>query len=300
MGNNGCAPTNAQAGSARIDRMTSNRTFKMAGVIGWPISHSRSPKLHGYWLDRYRIPGTYVPLPVQPERLADAIKGLVALGFAGCNVTIPHKIAVMDLVDRVDPLAKRIGAVNLIVVEKNGSLSAFNKDAYGYIESLREARADWKADAGPAVVFGAGGGARAIVVGLAEAGAREIRLVNRTRSRAEQLAAIAGPRAHVIAWEQRAETLDGAALLVNTTSQGMVGQKPLDIALDRLPKSALVSDIIYNPLETPLLAAARARGNATVNGLGMLLHQARPAFHAWFGVMPDVTLELRKLIEATL
>ena len=264
------------------------------------MAQSRSPKLHGYWLDKYKIPGSYILLPVQPERLADAIKGLRAFGFAGCNVTIPHKIAVMDLVDHVEPLAKRIGAVNLIVAQPDGSLSALNKDGYGFIQCLRDVRPDWRADAGPIVVLGAGGGSRAAVVSMADEGAREIRLVNRTIGKAEKIAEAGGPAVKVFPWEKRAEALDGAATLVNCTSLGMIGQPPLDIALDALPTSALVCDIIYNPLETALLAAARKRGNTTVNGLGMLLHQARPAFEAWFGTMPEVTPDLRKSIEATI
>ncbi len=272
----------------------------MAGVLGWPVSQSRSPKLHNYWLEHYKIPGTYVPLAVPPEKLEGALKGLVALGFAGCNVTIPHKETAMRLMDRLDPVAQKIGAINLIVVEPDGSLSGFNKDAYGFIECLRQGQPSWRANAGPAVVLGAGGGARAVVVGLAEQGAPEIRLLNRNESRAKTVAALGGSIVRVMPWDARSQALDGAALLVNTTNQGMIGQPALDISLDRLPAAALVTDIIYNPLETPLLAAARKRGNPTVNGLGMLLNQARPAFQAWFGVLPDVTPELRKMIEATI
>ncbi|MDT3685614.1 MAG: shikimate dehydrogenase [Pseudorhodoplanes sp.] len=280
--------------------MNETHPFKLAGVMGWPVAHSRSPKLHGFWLAHYGIAGTYVPLPVAPGRVADALKGLSALGFSGCNVTIPHKLEVMKLVDNVDPLAQRIGAVNTVVVEKDGKLSGFNTDGYGFVESVRDVRKDWKANAGPVVVLGAGGGARAIVVTLIAEGAKEIRLLNRTRERAEELASAAGSNVRVLAWDKRAEALDGAALLVNTTSQGMVGQPPLDIALDALPTTALVSDIVYNPLVTPLLASAKARGNTVVDGLGMLLHQARPAFRAFYGVMPEVTAELRKEIEDTL
>jgi shikimate dehydrogenase len=278
----------------------SNASFKVAGILGWPVAQSRSPKLHGYWLEKYKIPGTYIPLPVQPDRLPDAIRGLRAFGFAGCNVTIPHKVAVMDLVDSVEPLAKRIGAVNLIVAEPDGSLSAYNKDGYGFIQCLRDVRPNWRADSGPIVVLGAGGGARGAVVSMADEGAREIRLINRTIGKAEKVAEAGGPAVKVFPWDKRSEALDGAATLVNCTSLGMIGQPALDIALDPLPKSALVCDIIYNPLETAFLAAARKRGNTTVNGLGMLLHQARPAFQAWFGVMPEVTPELRKSIEATI
>ncbi len=280
--------------------MNETHHFKLAGVIGWPVAHSRSPKLHGHWLAHYGIAGAYVPLPVAPERLADALKGLPALGFAGCNVTIPHKVDVLKRVDHVDPLAARIGAVNTVVVEQDGRLSGLNTDGFGFVESLRETRKDWTADSGPVVVLGAGGAARAIVVTLIAEGATEIRLLNRTLARAEELAAAAGPQVRALSWDRRSEALDGVALLVNTTSQGMVGQPPLDIALDALPQGALVSDIVYNPLITPLLAAAKARGNTIVDGLGMLLHQARPAFRAFYGVMPEVTAELRKEIEATL
>ena len=280
--------------------MADPKPFRMAGVLGWPVSQSRSPKLHNYWLDRYGIAGTYLPLAVPPEKLEGALQGLVALGFAGCNVTIPHKETAMRLMTRLDPVAQKIGAINLIVLEPDGTLSGFNKDAYGFIECLRQGQPAWKASTGPAVVLGAGGGARAVVVGLAEQGAPEIRLINRTEGRARTVATLGGSIMRVMPWEKRSEALDGAATLVNTTNQGMIGQPALDIALDRLPASALVADIIYNPLETPLLAAARKRGNPTVNGLGMLLNQARPAFQAWFGVLPDVTPELRKMIEATI
>jgi shikimate dehydrogenase len=272
----------------------------MAGVIGWPIAQSRSPVLHGHWLSQYGIKGAYLPLPVQPERLADAIRGLRALGFSGCNVTIPHKPGVLKLVDQVDPVAARIGAVNTVVVQDDGTLSGFNTDAYGFMASLRDVRETFKAGAGPIVVLGAGGAARAVVVALLDDGATEIRLTNRTMERAQELARIDPSRITVIDWSKRDTALDGAALLVNTTSQGMVGYPPLDVALDALPKTAMVSDIVYNPLETPLLAAARKRGNTCVDGLGMLLHQAVPAFEAFYGVRPHVSNQLRRAVEATL
>jgi len=273
--------------------------FLIAGVMGFPVMHSRSPRLHNYWLARYGLSGTYLPLAVARERLGAALRALPALGFSGCNLTIPHKQAALDLVDEVDSLARRIGAVNCVVVLPDGSLAGYNHDAFGYIESVREARPGWRADAGPIVVIGAGGGARAVLVGLIEQGAREIRLVNRTPARAQALELELGRPITAIAWKNRERALDGAAMLVNTTSQGMVGEPALDLALDMLPVGALVSDIVYIPRETPLLAAARMRGNPTVNGLGMLLHQARPAFQAWFGIMPEVTPELRAMIEAT-
>ncbi|MFZ5691073.1 MAG: shikimate dehydrogenase [Pseudomonadota bacterium] len=280
--------------------MTAPQSFKLAGVIGWPVAQSRSPVLHGHWLRQYGVTGAYLPLPVQPERLADAVRGLRALGFSGCNVTIPHKLGVLKLVDQVDPVAARIGAANTIVVQNDGTLSGFNTDAYGFLASLRDVRPDFKASAGPVVVLGAGGAARAVAVALLDDGAAEIRLTNRTLERAQELARIDPSRIKVVPWEMRESALDGAALLVNSTSQGMVGYQPLDLSLDALPKTAMVSDIVYNPLETPLLATARKRGNTCVDGLGMLLHQAVPAFEAFYGVRPHVSNELRRAVEATL
>jgi shikimate dehydrogenase len=274
--------------------------FLLAGVMGWPVMHSRSPRLHNYWLDKYGLVGAYVPLAIEAQGLRAALRALPALGFSGCNLTIPHKEAAFGIVDEVDLLARRIGAINCVVVRPDGALFGRNHDGWGYIESIIEAAPGWRADAGPIVVVGAGGGARAVVVGLADRGAREIRIVNRTLERAREFERTIGGPVRALDWARRADALDGAAMLVNTTSQGMVGQPTLDISLDRLPTTALVSDIIYIPKETPLLAAARARGNRTVNGLGMLLNQARPAFRDWFGVMPEVTPELRAMIEATI
>jgi shikimate dehydrogenase len=279
--------------------MSNPDRFLLAGVMGDPVMHSRSPKLHNYWLAKYGLSGTYVPLAIPVERLRAALRALPALGFAGCNLTIPHKEAALDIVDKLDPLARRIGAVNCVVVAPDGSLEGHNHDGFGYIESVREAQPKWRADTGPIVVIGAGGGARAVLVGLVDQGAREIRLVNRTPARGKVLAQDLGGPIGALRWEEREAALEGAAMLINATNQGMLGELPLDIALDRLPVSALVSDIVYIPRETALLAAARRRGNPTVNGLGMLLHQARPAFHAWFGIMPEVTPELRAMIEAT-
>jgi shikimate dehydrogenase len=280
--------------------MSEQKPFRAAGVIGWPIFQSRSPQIHTYWLKKYGIPGVYIAMPVQPGRLGAALHGLAALGFAGCNVTLPHKEHTAELVDEIDELGRRAGAVNLVVVNPDGSLSGSNKDCFGFIESVREVAPDWRANAGPAVVLGAGGAARSVVVSLLDAGAGEVRVINRTHGRTEQLATLIGGPVHVFHWREREAALAGAALLVNATNQGMVSQPKLDLRLDDLPRTALVCDIIFNPLETPLLAAARARGNPVVDGLGMLLHQARPAFDAWFGVFPDVTPELRAAIELTL
>jgi shikimate dehydrogenase len=274
--------------------------FLLAGVMGWPVMHSRSPKLHNYWLEKHGLAGAYVPLAITPQRIGAALRALPALCFAGCNLTIPHKETALAIVDRVDERARRIGAISCVTVAADESLVGTNNDAFGFIESLREAEPHWRADAGPVVVVGAGGAARAVLDGLIEEGAREIRLVNRTFERAQRLEAdFAGP-VRAYPWGERAALLEGAATLVNTTSQGMVGEPPLDVPLGALPRAALVADIVYIPRETPLLTAARRRGNRTVNGLGMLLHQARPAFHAGFGIMPEVTPELRALIEATL
>jgi shikimate dehydrogenase len=274
--------------------------YLLAGVMGWPVMHSRSPKLHNYWLAQHGLIGAYVPLAIKEAGLEKALRALPALGFAGCNLTIPHKEQAMKIVDHLDPVAKRIGAMNCVIVGADGSLSGTNNDGFGYIASIREAKPDWRADAGPITVLGAGGAARAVLVSLIDEGAKEIRLTNRTASRAEDLAREFGGPIKTVAWNDRHDALQGAAMVINTTSQGMVGQPEMDLTLDLLPKSALVSDIVYIPLETSLLSTARQRGNTTVNGLGMLLHQARPAFKAWFGVMPDVTPELRKMIEATI
>ncbi len=274
--------------------------FVLAGLMGCPVAHSRSPNIHNHWIAEYGLRGAYVLLPVAPANLAQALRALPVLGFAGCNLTIPHKVAAMALVDSVEPVARRIGAINTIVVQPDGSLAGSNTDGFGYIQSLLAEVPDWRADAGPVVMMGAGGAARGVLASLAEQGAKEIRVCNRSPDKAQQLAAELGGPVTAVPWEERHGALAGAALLVNTTSQGMSGQPPLDLVLDELPRTALVSDLIYVPLQTPLLAAARARGNRCVGGLGMLLHQARPGFAAWFGRMPEVTAPLRALVESSL
>lgn len=277
----------------------SGRT-RLAGIMGWPVAHSLSPRLHGHWLRRYGIDGAYVPLPVVPERLEQALRALPALGFAGVNLTIPHKEPAVSLVDRLSPAAERIGAVNTVVVEPDGTLSGDNSDGFGFIASLSESGVGWRADAGPAVLLGAGGAARAVAVALLDAGAPEVRLLNRTPDRARTLAGELGGPVYAVEWAERAAALDGAALLVNTTSLGMRDQPPLVLALDALPRMALVTDVVYTPLVTAPLAVARARGNPVVDGLGMLLHQARPGFRAWFGVDPVVDDDLRAAVLAGL
>ncbi len=270
---------------------------KLAGVMGWPVAHSLSPRLHGFWLEHYRIDGAYLPLPVAPECFERALLGLADAGFRGVNLTLPHKRAGLAVCHQVEPLAERIGAVNTVVFE-DGRLEGRNTDAFGFLENLRQGAPGWDAAAGPALVLGAGGAARAVAAALLDAGAPEVRLSNRTAARAEALARALGARVVPVPWESRADALDGLALLVNTTSLGMAGQPGLDLDLDPLPASALVTDIVYTPLETPLLARARARGTSAVDGLGMLLHQARPGFEAWFGVAPEVTAELRAFVLA--
>jgi shikimate dehydrogenase len=269
---------------------------RIAGVFGWPISHSRSPQLHKYWLDRYGIDGAYVPLAVRPEDFPTAVRAAPRLGLVGGNVTVPHKEAAFAACDHVDATAKRIGAVNTLIFEPTGGITGRNTDAYGFLENVRHGAPAWRADAGPAVVLGAGGSARAVVVALLDAGAPELRLVNRTAARAAALAEEFGRRVRVVPWDGFAGAADQAALLVNTTTQGMVGEPPLDLALVSLPVTATVTDLVYTPLETKLLDDARRRGHPVVDGLGMLLWQAKPGFAAWFGVDPEVTEALRAAV----
>ncbi|UCH76073.1 MAG: shikimate dehydrogenase [Rhodospirillales bacterium] len=268
---------------------------RLAGVMGWPVSHSRSPLLHGHWLERYRIDGAYVPLPVPPGRIETALRALPVLGFRGVNVTVPHKEAALEMCDELDPLARRIGAVNTVVVGEDDRLIGSNTDAYGFIENLRR-NSGWRTGPAPVVVLGAGGAARAVCVALLDAGAASLTIVNRTRLRADFLADELGAGVDAVDWDQRHATLEGAMLLVNTTSLGMTGQPALNVDLAALPADAIVCDIVYAPLETPLLAAARARGNPVVDGLGMLLYQAQPGFEAWFGVRPEVDQALRRVM----
>ena len=289
----------------KITRTLTGKSL-LAGVFGWPVSHSRSPRLHGYWLQQYGIDGAYLPLSTPLEAFEQALRALPVLGFRGANVTLPHKEQAFRIVDHLTDRAKRIGAVNTVIVEERGTLLGDNTDGYGFVEHLRSSVRGWQASAGPAVVLGAGGAARAILVALLEAGVPQIRLVNRTISRAEDVAAAVSAqnfhdasfagRISVHDWADRHALLADAALLVNTTQLGLAGQPPLELDLTALPKEAVVDDIVYVPLETPLLAAARKRGNRVVDGLGMLLHQARPGFAAWFKVEPEVTPAFRDFV----
>ncbi|MFZ2871762.1 shikimate dehydrogenase [Zavarzinia sp.] len=274
--------------------MTISGKAKLAGVMGWPVGHSRSPRLHGFWLEQYDIDGAYVPMAVRPEHLQAALRALPKLGFRGCNLTVPHKEAAIPLLDRIDDAARHIGAVNTVIVEADGTLTGRNTDAPGFIANLRQGAPGLTLDGATAMVIGAGGAARGIVAGLIEAGVVEIKLANRSPEKASAIAHGFEPYVVTVPWDERADRMDDLDLLVNTTSLGMTGQPPLDLPLDGLPRKAVVTDAVYAPLETDLLARARARGNPVVDGLGMLLHQAVPGFAAWFGVEPEVTEELRR------
>ncbi len=294
------APVGPISITTKATLMANPERFFMAGVMGWPVMHSRSPMLHNYLFNQYKLAGTYVPLAIRPESLEAALRALHPLGFSGCNLTIPHKQQAMKIVDEVDTVGKSIGAISCVVVRPDGSLAGSNNDCYGFIHNLKQDQPDWRADAGPITVIGAGGGSRAVCYGLLQEGAKEIRLVNRTLSRATSIASEFGGPIKVYPWDERHDLLEGAATVVNATSQGMVGNPALDIKLNKLAASALVADIIYIPLETPVLAAARQRGNRTLKGLGMLMHQVRPAWKSWFGIDPELKAELRTLVEATI
>jgi len=271
-----------------------------ACVIGWPVEHSRSPVIHGYWLEHYGIKGAYEKEAVTPETIASFLGSLPAHGYVGANVTLPHKEAALGAVDHADDAARAIGAVNTVWLDERGLLQGSNTDAYGFMTNLDTLAPHWRDGTDVAMVLGAGGAARAIIHGLMESGVPRILLTNRTVAKAETLARAFGDPVEVIPWETKDAALPACRLLVNSTSLGMTGQEPLDIMVSALPASAVVTDIVYVPLETPLLAAARARALAAVDGLGMLLHQAVPGFERWFGVRPDVTPELRARVVATL
>ncbi len=277
---------------------------RVAGIIGWPVAHSRSPRLHGFWLEKYGINGAYVPLAVEPRDAREALAALPRLGFVGANVTVPHKEVAFSIAGTCDDAATMIGAVNTLVVEDDGTLFGTNTDAQGFTSNLHKQAPAWRPDHGPVVVLGSGGAARAVIYGLANAGVRNIRIVNRTKDRAEQLVAdfrrYLTPRFTVFDWTERSAALKEAALLVNTTTLGMKGAPKLEIDLAPLLPTAVVADIIYVPLETELLRQARYTGRVAVDGLGMLIEQARPGFNAWFGVDPEPSPELRAALTADL
>ncbi len=274
--------------------------MKRACVIGWPVEHSRSPSIHRYWLKLYGIDGAYEKEAVPPGEARAFLRSLGEHGYVGANVTLPHKLVALEAADIADEAACAIGAANTLWLDGEGRLHASNTDAYGFITNLAEQAPKWNEGRRKVCVLGAGGAARAVLHGLIEAGATKIVLANRSRARAEDLAKAFGSTVEVVAWEDRDRALKACGLLVNTTSLGMTGQAPLEIDLGALPVDAVVADIVYSPLETRLLAAARARGNRAVDGLGMLLHQAVPGFERWFGVRPEVTPELRAQVAATL
>ena len=268
----------------------------LAGVLGWPISHSRSPRLHGHWLRRYGITGYYIPIGLVPEEFEAGLRALPRLGFRGANVTIPHKEAALALASEVSDRAALIGAANTLTFLPDGGIHADNTDGYGFLENLRQAAPSWTAAAGPALILGAGGASRAIIAALIDEGAPEVRVANRTRLRAEQLREHFGEKIAVVDWQAASDATAGAMTIVNTSVLGMVGQPELDISLDAAPADALVSDIVYEPLITPILRRAGARGLTVVDGLGMLLHQGVPGFERWFGVRPEVDAELRAAV----
>jgi shikimate dehydrogenase len=265
--------------------------MKRAGVIGWPIAHSRSPLIHGYWLQKYGIVGSYTKEAVPPEAVDRFLAGLAGRGWVGCNVTVPHKEAALRAADVAEPTARAVGAANTLWLA-DGRLNAANTDTYGFMTYLQTQMRDWNARTAPACVLGAGGAARAIVYGLLEAGAPQVRIANRTRARAEQVARDFDPRVVVVDWSGRADAARGAGLVVNATSAGLKGGEGFDMDFSGAAPGAVAADIVYVPLETPFLAAARRQGLRTLDGLGMLLHQAVPGFEKWFGVRPEVTDEL--------
>lgn len=268
--------------------MTDHPRIPLAGVIGSPIAHSRSPALHGYWLKRYGIRGHYVPLDIAHGDLKAALAMLPKMGFVGVNITIPHKETALSLAQVVTDRAALIGAANTLLFRKDGNIQADNTDGSGFTANLRQGAPHWHANAGPAAVFGAGGAARAVVAALVEAGAPEIRIANRTRPRAEALRADFGAKVIVYDWVKAGNMLEGAMTVVNTTSLGMTGKPDFRVPLDALEPGATVTDVVYSPLKTSFLIEAEAAGCTVVDGLGMLLHQAVPGFERWFGQRPEV------------
>ena len=270
----------------------------LAGVIGNPIGHSRSPLMHRHWLRRYGIRGDYVPLQVAESDLPDVIRALPRMGFVGANVTLPHKSAVMQLVDHLSDRAILVGAVNTLTFREDGTTFGDNTDGYGFMANVRAGAPGWDPKAGPALVLGAGGAARAIIVALADAGVPEILLTNRTRAKADALKAEFGQRIKVVDWVQAGNVVEDAAIVINTTSLGMTGQPDLRVPLDGLQPQTIVTDIVYSPLRTALLQTAADMGCVTVDGLGMLLHQGVPGFERWFGKRPEVDDALRAAVLA--
>ena len=274
----------------------SDQKIPLAGVIGHPIAHSKSPRLHGHWLRKNGIQGHYIPMDIAPEDLEHAVRMLPKMGFVGINVTLPHKEAVMEIADLVTDRAKLIGAANTLIFRKDGKIHADNTDGYGFMQNLLQSAPHWNPKAGPALVLGAGGAARAVLASLLDVGAPEIILTNRTRDRAEQLKADFGDKITVVDWVQAGNAMEGVNAVINTTSLGMLGKPEMRVPLDALAPGMLVSDLVYTPLQTKLLRAATDAGAIAVDGLGMLLHQAAPGFERWFKVRPVVDDELRAVV----
>ncbi len=274
----------------------SDSKIPLAAVIGHPVAHSKSPNVHGYWLRKYGLKGHYIPMDIEPDKLADLLPRLADLGFVGANVTIPHKERVMEIADLITDRATLIGAANTLIFRKDGRIHADNTDGYGFIENIRQAIPDWNPKSGPAVVFGAGGACRAVLASLLDVGVPRIILTNRTRIRAEKLREDFGNRVQVVEWVQAGNVLEEADLVVNTTSLGMTGKPEMRVPLDGLRPGAIVNDLVYTPLQTRLLATAEDRGCRVVDGLGMLLHQAVPGFERWFGKRPVVDENVRAAV----
>ncbi|WP_375279559.1 shikimate dehydrogenase [Pseudooctadecabacter sp.] len=273
-----------------------DRSIPLAGVIGNPISHSKSPKLFRHWLKTYNRSGYYIPMPVQEGDLETVIRTLPSMGFVGCNVTIPHKVDVLQIADLATDRATLIGAANTLIFRRDGKIHADNTDGYGFIANLKQGAPGWAPSIGPAAVLGAGGAARAVIASLIEVGVQEIYLTNRTRPKAEALQSAFGTKVTVVDWVQAGNMLEEAATVVNTTSLGMQGQPELRVPLDGLRRGTVVTDLVYTPLKTRFLAEAEEAGCITIDGLGMLLHQAVPGFERWFGVRPEVDVDTRAAI----
>jgi shikimate dehydrogenase len=270
----------------------------LAGVVGSPIAHSLSPRLHRFWLDRMHLKGHYVPLEVSQADLRPVLEMMPHMGFVGCNVTIPHKENVVGLADLVTDRAALMGAANTLIFRSDGRIHADNTDGYGFIQNLRQQAPEWEPTAGPAAIFGAGGAARAVVASLIDAGVSQIRIANRTRGRAESLRAEFGPRTVIFDWNDGKSMIDGAATVVNASSLGMAGRSDLRLPEGSFRPGMVVSDLVYSPLRTGFLTAAEEAGCTTVDGLGMLIWQAVPGFERWFGERPDVDESVRRAILA--
>ncbi len=268
----------------------------LAGVIGSPIAHSKSPRLHRHWLAKYGLAGDYVPLHVEKDDLPDVLRALPKMGFVGANVTIPHKVAVLEIADQVSDRASLIGAANTLTFLEGGKIIADNTDGYGFLANLKQGAPQWRPDLGPAAVLGAGGAARAVIVSLLDAGVPEILLANRTRTKADVLRSEFGSRVRVFEWVQAGNMIEAATTVVNTTSLGMVGSPDLRVPLDGLQPGTVVTDLVYNPLRTHLLDEAEKARCTVVDGLGMLLHQGVPGFERWFGVRPEVDQATRDAV----